>query len=323
MAELPREIRGVMVPVTEGRLLLPNATVAEVISYTKPEPVSGAPTWLLGLDYKPMDDLLLYAKWSRGYRQGGVASFGADKLQDYGSEKVDTYEAGSKFSWQAVVPGYFNLAVFYNDFTDQQLQLGLQCKNTAACSQTTAILNAGKSTLEGFELETGIVPFKGLRLDAAYAYLKTEVKEIIDAVPLVQGAGLPFDDIRTIPVGAAIPNSIPHKVTAGITYTLPLPESVGKISAGSTFVYQSQYRAVTDAVPGSNNGVLPQARWFNLNFGWNDIVGLPLDASVFVTNVNNEKIYLHLNDQQTGGFASYFIGEPRMWGARVRYKFGG
>jgi len=48
MAELPREIRGVMVPVTDGRLLLPNATVAEVISYTKPEPVSGAPTWLLG-----------------------------------------------------------------------------------------------------------------------------------------------------------------------------------------------------------------------------------------------------------------------------------
>ena len=48
MAELPREIRGVMVPVTEGRVLLPNATVAEVISYTTPEPIPGAPAWLLG-----------------------------------------------------------------------------------------------------------------------------------------------------------------------------------------------------------------------------------------------------------------------------------
>ncbi|CAG0956037.1 hypothetical protein ARNL5_00513 [Anaerolineae bacterium] len=48
MAELPREIRGVMVPVTEGRVLLPNATVAEVISYTTPEPIAGAPAWLLG-----------------------------------------------------------------------------------------------------------------------------------------------------------------------------------------------------------------------------------------------------------------------------------
>lgn len=48
MAELPREIRGVMVPVTDGRVLLPNATVAEVISYTTPDPIAGAPVWLLG-----------------------------------------------------------------------------------------------------------------------------------------------------------------------------------------------------------------------------------------------------------------------------------
>jgi chemosensory pili system protein ChpC len=48
MSELPREIRGVMVPVTNGRLLLPNATVAEVISYAQPEPIENAPKWLLG-----------------------------------------------------------------------------------------------------------------------------------------------------------------------------------------------------------------------------------------------------------------------------------
>ncbi|MEO5623838.1 MAG: chemotaxis protein CheW [Dokdonella sp.] len=48
MIELPREIRGVMVPVTGGRVLLPNATVAEVISYTQPEQVANAPAWLLG-----------------------------------------------------------------------------------------------------------------------------------------------------------------------------------------------------------------------------------------------------------------------------------
>lgn len=46
--DLPREVRGVMIPVTGGRLLLPNATVAEVITYANPEPVPGAPAWLLG-----------------------------------------------------------------------------------------------------------------------------------------------------------------------------------------------------------------------------------------------------------------------------------
>jgi chemosensory pili system protein ChpC len=46
--ELPREIRCVLVPVGNLRLLLPNATVAEVITLPTPEPVDGAPEWLLG-----------------------------------------------------------------------------------------------------------------------------------------------------------------------------------------------------------------------------------------------------------------------------------
>ena len=43
-----REIRGVMIPVSGARVLLPNATVAEVITYAAPEKIPDAPTWLLG-----------------------------------------------------------------------------------------------------------------------------------------------------------------------------------------------------------------------------------------------------------------------------------
>jgi chemosensory pili system protein ChpC len=43
-----RDIRGVMISVGEGRLLLPNASVAEVITFSEPEPVADAPMWLLG-----------------------------------------------------------------------------------------------------------------------------------------------------------------------------------------------------------------------------------------------------------------------------------
>lgn len=45
---LPREIRCVLVPVGNLRLLLPNATIAEVITQSKPEPMADAPDWLLG-----------------------------------------------------------------------------------------------------------------------------------------------------------------------------------------------------------------------------------------------------------------------------------
>ena len=42
------EIRSVMVPVSGHDLLLPNAAIAEVVSYTPPEPVPGSAEWLLG-----------------------------------------------------------------------------------------------------------------------------------------------------------------------------------------------------------------------------------------------------------------------------------
>ena len=43
-----RDIRGVLISVNQGRLLLPNASVAEVITFSDPEPVENAPSWMLG-----------------------------------------------------------------------------------------------------------------------------------------------------------------------------------------------------------------------------------------------------------------------------------
>ena len=44
----PTEIRGLMINVSNGRALLPNATVSEIITAATPEPVPNAPDWLLG-----------------------------------------------------------------------------------------------------------------------------------------------------------------------------------------------------------------------------------------------------------------------------------
>ena len=43
-----QDIRGVLIQVQGERLLLPNAVVAEVLSFSAPDPVEGAPDWLLG-----------------------------------------------------------------------------------------------------------------------------------------------------------------------------------------------------------------------------------------------------------------------------------
>lgn len=55
------DIRGVLIQVAGGRLLLPNATIAEVLSYATPDPIEAVPEWLLGR-----------TRW-RGYRLPMIA----------------------------------------------------------------------------------------------------------------------------------------------------------------------------------------------------------------------------------------------------------
>lgn len=42
------EIRSVLLPVTEAELLVPNASIAELVAYSAPTPIDQAPDWLLG-----------------------------------------------------------------------------------------------------------------------------------------------------------------------------------------------------------------------------------------------------------------------------------
>lgn len=72
-----RDIRGVMISVGEGRLLLPNASVAEVITYSEPEPVENAPDWLLGrVRWRgwrlPLLSFSRFAGWSKEEGQLGA-----------------------------------------------------------------------------------------------------------------------------------------------------------------------------------------------------------------------------------------------------------
>ena len=72
-----RDIRGVMISVGEGRLLLPNASVAEVITYSEPEAVENAPDWLLGrVRWRgwrlPLLSFSRFAGWSREEGQLGA-----------------------------------------------------------------------------------------------------------------------------------------------------------------------------------------------------------------------------------------------------------
>lgn len=131
---------------------------------------SNKPTWMVDLEYKPIDDVMVYAKYARGYRAGGVKT-DASGLETFSPEKVDSYELGLKSSFRGSVSGTFNLAGFYNDFTDQQLSAGAPYAGTfAGLSPAQIIVNAGKSRIWGIEAEGSITPVEGFVLQGSYAY---------------------------------------------------------------------------------------------------------------------------------------------------------
>ncbi len=299
---------------------------------------SSAPTWLVQADWKPTDGVMVYGKWSRGYRQGGLAIFGPDPIQSYRPETVDTFEIGTKTSWRGAVPGSFNMSGYYNDFRNQQLQLGVSCvagqpNFTGGCAGNATIINSGKSRIYGFEADLNISPFEGLKFTAAYAYINARILQLtIPAVlppynnisaPLSQGCGGP--QCNTIANSGP-----PHQLVTSLAYTLPLAESAGKLTIGGTLVYQSARRIVADGVITTVNGVritsgagiAPSSTVINLNLNWANVAQMPIDASVFVTNLTNAKVIQQINDNTLRGFISSTIGEPRMWGVRLRYKFG-
>jgi iron complex outermembrane receptor protein len=273
---------------------------------------SSKPTWDIDVDYKPIEDLLLYAKWSRGYRAGGIAvsNVGAEIWQP---ESLNAYELGSKYSFGGPVSGYVNVAAFYNKFTDQQLVA--TTVDASGVARGNAIINAGKSYIAGAELDAAVKLFEHLDLAANYSYLDTKIQEL----------NIPSNPIYTLIPLASAGNPLAqvprNRVTLTARYTLPVASTVGVISAGPTYVHTDRELFSIQASPAyqyiSSTDVL------NLNADWKNVFSLPFDVSFFMTNVTNKLIPLVSGSEfSTLGFDSEQYAPPRMWGFRVRYTFG-
>lgn len=71
------DIRSVLIPITGERVLLPNATVAEVITFSTPDPVEGTPDWVLGRVVwrgwrVPVFSLPMLAGWANRENEAGA-----------------------------------------------------------------------------------------------------------------------------------------------------------------------------------------------------------------------------------------------------------
>jgi iron complex outermembrane receptor protein len=271
------------------------------------------PTWTLNLAYNPSPDAMLYGTYSRGYRQGAVTPFAVAGFPTFGPEKVDSYELGAKLTLSGPVSGNLNFAGFYSDLSEAQLQIGLQ--NSVTGQNASSIFNAGKARIYGFEFDGTVRFAEFFRVNGSLSYINSRLNTI--SRPAAPG----YDIILPSAVaGDPLPFTPKWGANIGATFTLPTDESLGTIELSGAYRYNSTY--YTNASTVSSIGSTP-VKQVDLNLDWNNVAGKPIDLSLFAVNVTNQftqGVVVALFNQL--GYDARYVGRPRMYGARVRFRFG-
>jgi iron complex outermembrane receptor protein len=162
-------------------------------------------TGVLGVDWTPDDDTLIYGKYNRGYKPGGLgcaAVFCAMIVTPYtDKELVDAFELGYKKTW----PDWnltTNATLFYYDYQGYQVpnlvvppDPGGGAVRPAAYS---TYVNLPETKTTGFELETIWYPTDNLRFMLNYGYTNPEIG---DTQPLVHAFDLFALDPAAQPLG--------------------------------------------------------------------------------------------------------------------------
>ncbi len=152
-----------------------------------------------GVDFRPNDDTLVYASWSRGYRSGGFSPRAATALTAnvaYQPETIDSYEAGAKLDlFDRRVQ--FNIAAFYSDY--QNLQQNTTIPGGPTGNQTITS-NVGSAKIKGLEIDFAAKVTGGLHLNGSLGLTDSKFKNFIAGNSI--GNVLPTF-VGTTPAGAA------------------------------------------------------------------------------------------------------------------------
>ena len=270
-----------------------------------------APTWTAGLDYQIDPETLVYAKGSRGFKAGGFNGAGGVYFPiRYKPEYVTDVEVGLKADWDIDgVKLRTNLDGFHDDYHNVQRAVGIDFNLLGTPTATTAIAN-GDATLEGIEFEGTVVPFDGLNLTATWSWVDAHYDYFF----------IPTIGNRTALSYPFVPK---NKFGFAADYTLPfVPTDMVEVHAivGYTYTGSITY-ATADVEP---YGTAHPYDMLDLRLDWDNIAGEPFDASFFMTNVTDSVYKLgNFGVYTTIGVVSGILGEPRMWGFQLKYRFGG
>jgi iron complex outermembrane recepter protein len=270
---------------------------------------SHALTWTAGLEEQITDGTLLYVTTSKGYNPGGQNAFDSvNNIQPpaFGPEYVIETELGVKSDWMlADVPIRTNADIWHQDYTNIQEQV---LHSAQAYTQ-----NAGSATLWGWELEANAYLTRALEVGVNYGHGYITYRHFLpDTDP---GAIAQLQATRTT-------NFPPNKVNAHVRYRLPVAGEVGDLSVRADYNWQasSGWEGVVN-----NLGIQKAFGLLNLSANWGSAYGKPVDVELFLSNATNQ---IYTTEAAQGwqplyyGYANEIYGQPRMYGFRVKYRFG-
>ena len=119
----------------------------------------------LNATWKPNEDMLFYATWSRGFRPGGINRRGS--LPPYDPDFLSNYELGAKISFGT--GSHFNFAIYQEDWKDIQLSF-------LGANGLTEVRNAGDARIRGFEADLFLRPMQGLTWSTGVSFNDAEMR---------------------------------------------------------------------------------------------------------------------------------------------------
>jgi iron complex outermembrane receptor protein len=260
-----------------------------------------------GIDYEVNDNIMIYAKYSKGFKSGGFNGRGGTPgaLGPFDEESVDAFEGGIKADWLDNRLRT-NLAVYYNKYDDlQRTVIRTLVGGAGGNNQETVTDNAASATVQGFELEVSAVPINGLDIDFSAGYNNAKYDEYM--------ADLNGDGIITDNSNQEISRAPKWTLGGGASYAADLG-GAGILTFRGDWTHVGKQNILTT---GALDGRIPSYDVIDASVRW-DIPGDQAYVTIFVKNLNKE-VYQASYTPVGGLFAFTNISPPRRWGITLGF----
>jgi len=273
--------------------------------------------WTAGADYKPTDDVMIYARAAKGFQAGGINQRSAVGVPfvKYLPMTAINYEIGAKADLldRRV---RLNVSAFQTDVKNFQRPVPGTFFVNGSPIAVVATLNAATVRIRGVEAELTVIPFAGARIAGQIGLTDPKYKKFLATGPAGPNTlDLSQSDFQQI-----------SKVTFGISPSYTLPVDFGEIHFQLDYVYQSKQN-LQPALAFPRDQELPVPPMIQKGYGLLNgriaaRVGDDTEIAVWAKNIADKRYFTGgLNLAGSLGFADATVGNPRTFGIQVSHDF--